>query len=206
MCSRTALCAKIGQEEKWIENFQHVEMIFLSRLLKNSEEPVSCIRIRKLTYRLQGDCPLIINAACSSKFFDVPVSAFTQVLQSAYISRVEIFSSNTHMLKARNPSSSPLSHPPINPSTERGWNFSKSQSLYRGGGKERLPLWARVVCSRLVFGEVTSPNTRTSEAYCCKLTGRVKSLYGGDKRVTPRQQAEIEGRGSSIFFQISEPV
>ena len=58
----------------------------------------------------------------------------------------------------------------------------------------------RVVCSRFVFGEVTSPNTRTSEAYCCKLTGRFWSLYGGDKRVTPRQQAVIEGRGSSTFY------
>ena len=65
----------------------------------------------------------------------------------------------------------------------------------------------RVVCSRLVFGEVTSPNTRTSEAYCCcKLTGRVQSLYEGDKKVTPRQQASIEGRGSSTFFQIPKPV
>ena len=34
----------------------------------------------------------------------------------------------------------------------------------------------RVVCSRLVFGEVASPNTRTSEAFCCQLTERVWSL------------------------------
>ena len=39
----------------------------------------------------------------------------------------------------------------------------------------------------------------TSESYCCKLTRRVWSLYGGEKRVTPRQQAVIEGRGSSKF-------
>ena len=29
------------------------------------------------------------------------------------------------------------------------------------------------VFSQLVFGEVTFPNSRTSEAYCCKLTGSV---------------------------------
>jgi len=46
-----------------------------------------------------------------------------------------------------------------------------------------------VVCSRLVFEEVASPNTRTSEAYCCKLTERVwrkqksdTSLTGCDQR------------------------
>ena len=49
-------------------------------------------------------------------------------------------------------------------------NFSKSQSLYIGGISTTMSL--RVVCSRLVFGKVTFPNTRTSEARC-KLTGRV---------------------------------
>ena len=67
----------------------------------------------------------------------------------------------------------------------------------------------RVVYSRLVFGEVTSPNTRTFKAYDCKLIGRVLSLYGEDKRVTPhtslrsvlRQQAVIAGRGAQHFFK-----
>ena len=66
-------------------------------------------------------------------------------------------------------------------------NFSKSQSLYSGGASTTMSL--RVVCSQLVFGEVTSPNTRPSEVYCSKLTGRVWSfwsLFGGDKKVTPR--------------------
>ena len=41
------------------------------------------------------------------------------------------------------------------------------------GGETSTTMSFRVVCSRLVFGEVTFPNTRTSEAYCYKLTGRV---------------------------------
>ena len=77
--------------------------------------------------------------------------------------------------------------------------------LYIGKGTSTT-MSLRVVCPRLVFGEVTSTNTRTSEAYWYKLTGRVWSLYGGDKRVTPRQQAVIEGRESSTFFQIPEPI
>ena len=32
-----------------------------------------------------------------------------------------------------------------------------------------------------------SPNTRTSKAYCCKFTGRVWRLYGGDRRMTTRK-------------------
>ena len=43
-----------------------------------------------------------------------------------------------------------------------------------------------VVCSRLVFGEVASPNTRP--------------------RSVLRQNAVVEGRGSSTIFQIPEPV
>jgi len=90
-------------------------------------------------------------------------------------------------------------------------NFPKSQSLYMGRGTSTT-MSLRVVCLRLGFVEVTnttSPNTRISEAYCCKFTGSVWNLYGGDKRMTPRtllrselrQQAVIEGRGSSTFFK-----
>ena len=77
------------------------------------------------------------------------------------------------------------------------------------GGRTSTTMSLCVVCSRLVFGEVASPNTRTSEAYCCKLIGGVWSLYGGEKRMTPRtslrsvlrQQTVIEGRGCSTFFK-----
>ena len=81
-----------------------------------------------------------------------------------------------------------------------------SPKAHIGGGRTSTTISLRVVCSRLVFREVTSPNTRTSNAHCCMLTGRVQSLYGGDKRVKPRQQAVIEGRESSTFFQILELV
>ena len=43
-----------------------------------------------------------------------------------------------------------------------------------------------VVCSRLVFREVASPNTRT--------------------RSVLRKKAVIEVRGSSTFFQVPEPI
>ena len=52
-------------------------------------------------------------------------------------------------------------------------NFSNSQNLYKEtyiGGGTSTTMSLRVVCSWLMFGEVTSPNTCTSEAYCCKLT------------------------------------
>ena len=71
-------------------------------------------------------------------------------------------------------------------------------------GKTSTTMSLRIWCSRLVFREVA--NTRTSEAYCCKLTGRVWSLHGRDRRMTPRtylrsvlrQQAVIERGGSFV--------
>ena len=84
-------------------------------------------------------------------------------------------------------------------------NFSKSQSLYSGGG--RLHLWAYVLCAHGSCLRKSPPQTLAIlRNYYCKLTGRVYSLYGGDKRVTPRQQVLIEGRGNSAFFQIPEPI
>jgi len=79
-------------------------------------------------------------------------------------------------------------------------NFSKSQSLYRGRG-------GNVYHYELTCLSKAPPQTLAIlRNYYCKSTGRVKSLYGGDKRMTPRQQAVIKGRGSSTFFQIPEPV
>ena len=50
-----------------------------------------------------------------------------------------------------------------------GWlRIFPSPIAYMGGGTSTI-ISLRVVCSRLVFGEVTSPNTRTSE----ELKGRV---------------------------------
>jgi len=53
---------------------------------------------------------------------------------------------------------------------------------------------------------ITSNGGKLGFVLGLEIFSRVWSLYGGDKRVTPRQQAVNEGRGSSTFFQISEPV
>ena len=46
----------------------------------------------------------------------------------------------------------------------------------------------------------TTPNTRTSETYCCKFTERVWSLYGGDKRITPRTSLRSKEWEAQHFF------
>ena len=55
-------------------------------------------------------------------------------------------------------------------------NLSNFQSLYRGGG-------ASTTMSYVLSAHGSCLGR---SAYWCKFTGRVWSLYGGDKRVTPR--------------------
>ena len=74
-----------------------------------------------------------------------------------------------------------------------------SPEAYIGGWGTSTTMSLRVVCSRLVFGEVASPNTRTSEAYCCKLAGRIWSLWRSQKSDTSPTGCNRRERKLNIF-------
>jgi len=58
---------------------------------------------------------------------------------------------------------------------------------------KRLPLW-----SYEFSAHSSSPNTRTSMAYCSEFIGMAWSSYGGDRRVTPRTSAQLWNFSKSL--------